>query len=242
MKRVILAILAATLIFLLGCTQVQEVQCKVPEDCDKLNFGHERCDGSWNCNDGKCNWECTQQEDMNVEFDVNPEKGLAPLKVSFNIDIKFGNEDVHKKYYCASYEWRFGDGQGTAAIPSCITYEEGKNLPTIYEQSYVYKKPGSYNVEFLLNGEIIATKKIEVNGVDPIYACNTDADCIPQGCSGQICANKNQEMITTCEYRGEYACTKLTSCGCNEGICEWEQNEEYLGCIESTILVPIMTA
>ncbi len=64
--------------------------------------------------------------------------------------------------------------------------------------------------------------------------CSTDADCAKAGCSGQLCvpAGKASDIITTCEYKEEYGCLKLTSCGCNEGRCEWEQTDDYASCLE----------
>ncbi len=64
--------------------------------------------------------------------------------------------------------------------------------------------------------------------------CAGDADCAAAGCSGQLCvkADGADNVITTCEYRAEYDCLKLTSCGCNEGRCAWEATEEYESCLE----------
>ncbi len=64
--------------------------------------------------------------------------------------------------------------------------------------------------------------------------CSTDFECTPAGCSSQLCAPKEKasEIITTCEYREEYSCLELTSCGCVDNKCVWNQNEDYLKCIE----------
>lgn len=62
--------------------------------------------------------------------------------------------------------------------------------------------------------------------------CVTDADCIITGCSGQVCAS--QPVITTCEWREEYACyhdPNITTCGCNMGICGWAQTPELALCL-----------
>jgi|SRR3989338_4648575 len=66
------------------------------------------------------------------------------------------------------------------------------------------------------------------------YECFKDSDCAPAGCSGQICApsGKASEIITTCEYKEEYSCLKLTSCGCVDYECQWLENAEYSGCLE----------
>jgi eight-cysteine-cluster-containing protein len=53
------------------------------------------------------------------------------------------------------------------------------------------------------------------------------------GCSGQICAS--QEVITTCEFREEYACYQdpaITTCGCNAGQCGFAPTPELAACLE----------
>ena len=64
--------------------------------------------------------------------------------------------------------------------------------------------------------------------------CNTDNDCAIAGCSSQLCLEKDKAdgAITTCEYRAEYECLKETSCSCINYKCEWEENQEYLACLE----------
>ena len=69
---------------------------------------------------------------------------------------------------------------------------------------------------------------------DKSIECASDSDCAPAGCSSQICApsEKASEIITTCEYREEYSCLKLTSCGCINNKCQWLENDGYTECIE----------
>jgi eight-cysteine-cluster-containing protein len=64
--------------------------------------------------------------------------------------------------------------------------------------------------------------------------CFVDADCKSAGCSGQVCTTneKATDLITTCEYKEEYGCYKLTSCSCNMGKCGWKENDELKSCIE----------
>ena len=64
--------------------------------------------------------------------------------------------------------------------------------------------------------------------------CASDADCGTGGCSGQVCtaASEAAGVITTCEYRPEYDCLKLTGCGCINGECVWQQNAEYVACLD----------
>lgn len=62
--------------------------------------------------------------------------------------------------------------------------------------------------------------------------------CIITGCSGQICSDK--EVITTCEFKEEYACYKSTNAKCErqnppagEGECGWTPTEELVACLMS---------
>ncbi len=69
----------------------------------------------------------------------------------------------------------------------------------------------------------------------PPGECFTDADCAVAGCSGQLCAPKEEasDIITTCEYKDEYACLKMTNCGCVNNKCAWAQTQGYSECLES---------
>jgi len=66
--------------------------------------------------------------------------------------------------------------------------------------------------------------------------CLTDTDCVPAGCSGQVCTTIAQasDLITTCEFRPEYACLQFTSCGCQQGLCQWAETEQYAACLSQS--------
>ena len=67
------------------------------------------------------------------------------------------------------------------------------------------------------------------------YECTTDSDCSTGGCSGEICAGASEAegVITACEFKEEYACFDLTSCGCVQNKCAWKENTDYLECINN---------
>ncbi len=65
----------------------------------------------------------------------------------------------------------------------------------------------------------------------PQPECLKDSDCEVGGCSGTICEKKGERTITTCEYRAEYACYKLTECGCDKGKCSWLEKQEFVRCL-----------
>jgi eight-cysteine-cluster-containing protein len=55
--------------------------------------------------------------------------------------------------------------------------------------------------------------------------------CFTGGCSGQICSDK-QGVISTCEYKPEYACFKTASCERQvDGACGWTQTDELQACL-----------
>lgn len=63
--------------------------------------------------------------------------------------------------------------------------------------------------------------------------CTYDSDCAPAGSSSHLCLPASlSDVATTSEYLPEYGCLNLTSCICSEGACSWEQNQDYLNCLE----------
>lgn len=59
--------------------------------------------------------------------------------------------------------------------------------------------------------------------------------CAPGGCSGQVCTDVEEDsgLVTTCEYRQEYACYKQHSvCERNtDDQCGWRPSQELQDCI-----------
>lgn len=54
--------------------------------------------------------------------------------------------------------------------------------------------------------------------------------CMITGCSSQVCSD--QEVMTTCEYRTEYACYKKARCERqSNGECGWTQTAELKSCL-----------
>lgn len=58
--------------------------------------------------------------------------------------------------------------------------------------------------------------------------------CAVAGCSGQLCVSADEaaNIVTTCEYRAEYACYKEAHCGPQaDGKCGWSQTPELQRCL-----------
>ena len=57
--------------------------------------------------------------------------------------------------------------------------------------------------------------------------------CVISGCSSQICGE--EEMMSTCEFREEYACYRKAACERQtSGKCGWTDTAELRACIDST--------
>lgn len=70
----------------------------------------------------------------------------------------------------------------------------------------------------------------------PTTAQPTTAECVMAGCSGQLCVNKGQDegLVTTCEYKEEYACYKTATCEVQpNGKCGWTPSPQLLLCLGS---------
>jgi len=56
--------------------------------------------------------------------------------------------------------------------------------------------------------------------------------CEKGGCSGTVCAEPGKQMMTTCEYKAEYACYATAHCERQtDGACGWTQNAELVACM-----------
>jgi eight-cysteine-cluster-containing protein len=58
------------------------------------------------------------------------------------------------------------------------------------------------------------------------------ADCEVGGCSGTACSEPGKQVITTCEYKAEYACYQSATCTRQtDGNCGWTQSAELQACL-----------
>lgn len=56
--------------------------------------------------------------------------------------------------------------------------------------------------------------------------------CVPGGCSGQVCIEQGEEVITTCEMRPEYACYRDAACERQpDGQCGWTPTPALQQCL-----------
>lgn len=60
------------------------------------------------------------------------------------------------------------------------------------------------------------------------------AACVKSGCSGTVCTEPGNEMMTTCEFKAEYACYRTATCERQpDGKCGWTENAELTACLEN---------
>ena len=58
-------------------------------------------------------------------------------------------------------------------------------------------------------------------------------ECQVGGCSSQVCHEPGEDVITTCEWRPEYACYRDATCERQpDGTCGWTPTEELNSCLE----------
>jgi eight-cysteine-cluster-containing protein len=56
--------------------------------------------------------------------------------------------------------------------------------------------------------------------------------CFVGGCSSQLCGEKEDEMVSTCEWKDEYACYRQTKCERQKnGQCGWTETQEFKSCL-----------
>ncbi len=62
----------------------------------------------------------------------------------------------------------------------------------------------------------------------------TAEGCARTGCSGHICANAGEDIVSTCVWREEYACYKTARCEKQtDGKCGWTPSAALSDCLSS---------
>lgn len=57
-------------------------------------------------------------------------------------------------------------------------------------------------------------------------------ECVKGGCSGTTCTEPGKDMMTTCEFKPEYACYGSAACERQpDGNCGWTQSAELTACL-----------
>ncbi len=64
----------------------------------------------------------------------------------------------------------------------------------------------------------------------------TPQQCIPAGCSSQLCVPTDvaHEIVTTCEWTPLYGCYRKATCERQEsGQCGWTETPDFTACVEN---------
>ena len=145
-------------------------------------------------------------------------------------------------YFEASFPIRVFDGDGTE-LGVGIAQAQG-NWMTLdlvpFKVSVSFKTPKSSEGTLLLHNDNpsgLPENDKELRVPIRFGPASAQASCKPTGCSGQICSD--QDVITTCEYREEYACYKTAKCERqSNGQCGWTQTPELQGCLKNATKAP----
>jgi hypothetical protein len=76
----------------------------------------------------------------------------------------------------------------------------------------------------------------DITGQAPQQGNTVGSGCAIAGCSGQLCveADEADDIITTCEFRPEYACYNNATCERQtDGGCGWIETPTLLACLEA---------
>lgn len=70
-----------------------------------------------------------------------------------------------------------------------------------------------------------------------VIECDRNSDCLVGGCSNTLCLPRDlaPSVMTTCEWRDEYACFAQNTCGCVDHQCQWAGSEQYLDCVNKLL-------
>jgi hypothetical protein len=67
---------------------------------------------------------------------------------------------------------------------------------------------------------------------DPKPPPATAGDCIKTGCSATICTEPGKDVVTTCEFKPEYACYRDATCERQgDGTCGWTSTPKLTDCL-----------
>lgn len=65
--------------------------------------------------------------------------------------------------------------------------------------------------------------------LDPRLTCDSETSCFHTGCLGQLCAT--EEIVTSCEFRCEFACYAQAECDCRGIRCGFRMTAALEKCL-----------
>ncbi len=88
--------------------------------------------------------------------------GTVPLEVNFTGEL-IGGADDSRAYYCAPFNFDFGDGVANGTTPRCRQWQAGVKIQRKFSANYIYSKAGVYQATFELNNVKSSPLTISVN-------------------------------------------------------------------------------
>jgi hypothetical protein len=94
-------------------------------------------------------------------------------------------------------------------------------------------------MRYLLVAFLIACGGSKASTSSPAPSSSSDGsgsavagDCVKSGCSGTLCVEPGKEVVTTCEFKPEYACYRDATCERQaDGSCGWTKTPALDACL-----------
>lgn len=126
-----------------------------------------------------------------------------------------------------SYSVQWGD-EMMYSMP--MTSSTAGNVAVSGTFTHAYAQAGTYKPVFTVSnssGSAQTSASVTIGN-------STNGRCVVGGCSGQVCGEEGFGLITTCEYRSQYACYQTARCERQaSGQCGWTQTSELQACLSA---------
>jgi hypothetical protein len=147
-------------------------------------------------------------------------------------------------YFEASFPVKIYDGNGTelGIGPAQAEGEWMTENFVPFRIKLYFKKPATPNGTLVLQKdnpsglpEYDAELRIPVKFDLDNWPVSQSDGCFIAGCSGQLCVDESgKDIITTCEFKEEYACYKTAKCERQENNqCGWTPTESLVACLSA---------
>ncbi|MCH7738744.1 MAG: hypothetical protein IIC93_01190 [Chloroflexi bacterium] len=91
-----------------------------------------------------------------------------------------GGPDNEESLYCQGWTLAPGDGNGIAAMPSCVMYTPDVEIQRHFEVSYAYEEPGVYEAVFEYGHLVSNSVRVVAESVDPRATATVPDVDLPQ--------------------------------------------------------------
>ncbi|MBI2040147.1 hypothetical protein HYT18_03670 [Candidatus Microgenomates bacterium] len=170
-----------------------------------------------------------------VVLDETSSYDKNPLTIwVFNNSNNLTIEQFYANYWYYPFVW----GDYTARRNSVAPVNDATISGQLALYGIVTYQPGSPKFVYLISGgEMYLFRIIGEEGekiLQSFKLLEEKVGCFVAGCSGQLCVEEaEKDIITTCEFREEYACYKEAKCERQpDGKCGWTKSVELISCLE----------